>query len=61
MKDVTITNPAIGEIVVPYGMAIWSTRIETHPTSLYIMKQVDQVYLILLYLGVKMHFVVSSF
>lgn len=42
-KDITMTNPATGEIAVPYGMAVWSTGIGTRPIIMDFMKQVGQV------------------
>nr|CAB3474463.1 unnamed protein product [Digitaria exilis] len=41
-KDITMTNPATGEIAVPYGMAVWSTGIGTRPIIMDFMKQVGQ-------------------
>lgn len=41
-----MTNPATGEIAVPYGMAVWSTGIGTRPIIMDFMKQVGQVYLV---------------
>ena len=47
-----MTNPATGEIAVPYGMAVWSTGIGTRPIIMDFMKQVGQVfYLVLLHPG----------
>lgn len=45
-KDITMTNPATGEVAVPYGMAVWSTGIGTRPIIMDFMKQVGQVYLV---------------
>jgi NADH dehydrogenase FAD-containing subunit len=42
-KNITMTNPATGEIAVPYGMAVWSTGIGTRPIIMDFMKQVGQV------------------
>ncbi|OEL22002.1 External alternative NAD(P)H-ubiquinone oxidoreductase B3, mitochondrial [Dichanthelium oligosanthes] len=41
-KDITMTNPATGEIAVPYGMAVWSTGVGTRPIIMDFMKQVGQ-------------------
>ncbi|XP_020091523.1 external alternative NAD(P)H-ubiquinone oxidoreductase B3, mitochondrial-like [Ananas comosus] len=41
-KAIFMTNPATGEISVPYGMAVWSTGIGTRPVILDFMKQVGQ-------------------
>ncbi|CAO2194901.1 unnamed protein product [Urochloa humidicola] len=41
-KDITMTNPATGEIAVPYGMAVWSTGIGTRPIIMDFMKEVGQ-------------------
>jgi NADH:ubiquinone reductase (non-electrogenic) len=46
-KTITMTNPATGEIAVPYGLAVWSTGIGTRPIIMDFMKQVGQVYLVL--------------
>jgi len=55
-KDITMTNPATGEIAVPYGMAVWSTGIGTRPIIMDFMKQVGQVfYLVLLHPGGEKH------
>jgi NADH:ubiquinone reductase (non-electrogenic) len=48
-KDITMTNPATGEVAVPYGMAVWSTGIGTRPIIMDFMKQVGQVYLVFLF------------
>jgi NADH:ubiquinone reductase (non-electrogenic) len=39
-KESPKTNPATREVVVPYGMAIWSTGIGTYPIIMDFMKQV---------------------
>uniref|UniRef100_A0ACD5W581 Uncharacterized protein n=1 Tax=Avena sativa TaxID=4498 RepID=A0ACD5W581_AVESA len=41
-KTITMTNPATGEIAVPYGLAVWSTGIGTRPIIMDFMKQVGQ-------------------
>ncbi|AQK99956.1 External alternative NAD(P)H-ubiquinone oxidoreductase B3, mitochondrial [Zea mays] len=41
-KDILMTNPATGEVAVPYGMAVWSTGIGTRPIIMDFMKQVGQ-------------------
>jgi NADH:ubiquinone reductase (non-electrogenic) len=43
-KDaITMQNPAVGDISVPYGMAVWSTGIGTRPFIVDFMKQIGQV------------------
>ncbi|GJN12475.1 hypothetical protein PR202_ga30755 [Eleusine coracana subsp. coracana] len=42
-KDaITMQNPAVGDISVPYGMAVWSTGIGTRPFIVEFMKQIGQ-------------------
>lgn len=42
-KDITMKSKSMGEISVPYGMAVWSTGIATRPVILDFMKQIGQV------------------
>lgn len=42
-KTITMTSKSSGEASVPYGMAVWSTGIATHPVILNLMKQIGQV------------------
>ncbi|KAK3120996.1 hypothetical protein QOZ80_8BG0644490 [Eleusine coracana subsp. coracana] len=42
-KDaITMQNPAVGDISVPYGMSVWSTGIGTRPFIVEFMKQIGQ-------------------
>ncbi|KAH7683428.1 NADH:ubiquinone reductase (non-electrogenic) protein [Dioscorea alata] len=41
-KTITMTSKSAGEASVPYGMAVWSTGIATHPVILNLMKQIGQ-------------------
>ncbi|KAH7683429.1 NADH:ubiquinone reductase (non-electrogenic) protein [Dioscorea alata] len=41
-KDITMKSKTMGEISVPYGMAVWSTGIATRPVILDFMKQIGQ-------------------
>ncbi|KAM0936070.1 putative NADH:ubiquinone reductase (non-electrogenic) [Dioscorea sansibarensis] len=41
-RDITMKSKSLGEISVPYGMAVWSTGIATRPVILDFMTQIGQ-------------------